>query len=61
MKPSTQILRDSMSVSFAPVLPMCGAVMSTIWPAYDGSVRVSWYPVIPVENTISPSERPVAP
>ena len=32
-KPATQILVDSMSTSFTPVLPMCGAVMSTICPA----------------------------
>ena len=40
-KPATQILCDSLSTSFTPVLPMCGAVMSTIWPAYEGSVMVS--------------------
>ncbi len=31
--PATQMRRDSMSSSFMPVLPMCGAVWSTIWPA----------------------------
>jgi hypothetical protein len=40
--PATQMRADSMSSSFMPVLPMCGAVIMTIWPAYDGSVRVSW-------------------
>src|SRR5947209_4274351 len=29
--------------------------MQTIWPAYEGSVRTSWYPVIAVLNTTSPS------
>ena len=28
--------RDSASSAFIPVLPMCGAVCSTICPAYDG-------------------------
>jgi hypothetical protein len=40
--PLTQIRRDSGSSSFIPVLPMCGAVIATIWRAYDGSVSVSW-------------------
>lgn len=40
--PATQMRRDSGSSSFTPVLPMCGAVCTTIWPAYDGSVSVSW-------------------
>src|SRR5690348_2744563 len=29
--------------------------MHTIWPAYEGSVRTSWYPVIAVLKTTSPS------
>lgn len=33
---------DSSSSSFQPVLPICGAVATTIWRSYDGSVRVSW-------------------
>ncbi len=40
--PLTQIRRDSGSSSLTPVLPMCGAVMATIWRQYDGSVSVSW-------------------
>jgi hypothetical protein len=32
-KPSTQIRFDSSSSSLTPVLPMCGAVITTIWPA----------------------------
>ena len=40
--PLTQIRRDSGSSSLIPVLPMCGAVMATIWRQYDGSVSVSW-------------------
>src|SRR5882724_10908088 len=28
--------------------------MQTIWPAYEGSVRTSWYPVMEVLKTISP-------
>ncbi len=61
MYPATQMRRDSGSSSFMPVLPMCGAVCSTIWPAYEGSVSVSWYPVMPVENTTSPIVVPWAP
>src|ERR1700730_2980682 len=33
--------------------------MHTIWPAYDGSVRTSWYPVMAVLKTTSPS--PIVP
>src|SRR5580704_16879231 len=40
---------------------MCGAVMATIWRQYDGSVSVSWYPVMPVLKTISPNVSPSAP
>ncbi len=40
-KPLTQIRRDSLSSSLMPVLPMCGAVIATIWRQYDGSVSVS--------------------
>ncbi len=40
--PLTQIRRDSGSSSLIPVLPMCGAVMATIWRQYEGSVSVSW-------------------
>jgi len=29
--------------------------MVTIWPKYEGSVRISWYPVIEVLNTHSPA------
>ncbi len=40
--PATQIRDDSSSSSFHPVLPMCGAVITTTWRWYDGSVSVSW-------------------
>ncbi len=40
--PLTQIRADSASSSFIPVLPTCGAVITTTWRWYDGSVRVSW-------------------
>ncbi len=40
--PETQILFDSGSSSFTPVLPTCGAVITTTWRWYEGSVRVSW-------------------
>src|ERR1700688_439673 len=35
--------------------------MHSIWPAYDGSVRTSWYPVIAVLKTTSPSPTTSAP
>src|SRR5579859_989772 len=35
--------------------------MQTIWPAYEGSVRTSWYPVIAVLKTTSPSPMTSAP
>src|SRR5581483_9145811 len=35
--------------------------MHTIWPAYEGSVRTSWYPVMAVLNTTSPSPTTSAP
>src|ERR1019366_4144703 len=28
--------------------------MTTIWPAYEGSVQISWYPVMQVLKTTSP-------
>ncbi len=59
--PATQIRPDSTSSSFMPVLPMCGAVITTICRWYDGSVSVSWYPVMPVLKTISPVVAPRAP
>ena len=40
--PLTQIRRDSGSSSFMPVLPTCGAVITTTCRWYDGSVSVSW-------------------
>ncbi len=40
--PATQIRLDSGSSSLTPVLPMWGAVMTTTWRWYDGSVSVSW-------------------
>jgi hypothetical protein len=40
--PATQMRRDSGSSSLTPVLPMCGAVITTTWRWYDGSVSVSW-------------------
>src|SRR3989338_3702856 len=36
---------------------MSGLVHTSIWPANDGSVRLSTYPVIPVEKTTSPEAR----
>ncbi len=59
--PLTQIRRDSGSSSLMPVLPTCGLVITTTCRWYDGSVSVSWYPVIPVENTASPNVSPGAP
>ena len=59
--PDGQIRRDSLSSSLTPVLPMCGAVITTICRWYDGSVRVSWYPVMPVVKTTSPVVLPSAP
>lgn len=38
-----------------PVLPMCGYVNTTNCPLYDGSVMISWYPVIDVLKTTSPT------
>src|SRR5438270_7084680 len=35
--------------------------MQIIWPAYEGSVRTSWYPVIAVLKTTSPSPMKSAP
>src|ERR1700704_1101949 len=35
--------------------------MQSTWPAYDGSVRTSWYPVIAVLKTTSPSPTTSAP
>ena len=32
----------SRSSWLVPVLPICGAVITTICPAYDGSVTISW-------------------
>ena len=40
---------------------MCGAVIVTICLAYDGSVKISWYPVIPVLKQTSPNVFPIAP
>ncbi|CAM5488485.1 hypothetical protein STANM309S_02660 [Streptomyces tanashiensis] len=40
--PETQMRPDSGSSSLTPVLPTCGAVMTTTCRWYDGSVRVSW-------------------
>src|ERR1022692_3353780 len=40
---------------------MSGYGRRTIWPAYLGSERISWYPVIPVLNTTSPAVSPEAP
>jgi hypothetical protein len=59
--PATQMRRDSPSSSLTPVLPMCGAVWTTICRWYDGSVSVSWYPVMPVAKTASPTVVPTAP
>src|SRR5262245_45483551 len=59
--PAANTLADSMSSALVPVLPTCGCVSVTIWRQYDGSVRISWYPVIAVLKTISPEARPGAP
>ena len=40
--PLTQIFEDSSSSSFQPVLPTCGAVITTTCRWYEGSVNVSW-------------------
>src|SRR5688572_325958 len=40
---------------------MSGYVIVTICPLYEGSVRISWYPVIDVWKTTSPSDVPDAP
>ena len=40
--PATQIREDSGSSSLRPVLPTWGAVITTTWRWYDGSVSVSW-------------------
>src|SRR6185295_5077220 len=37
---------------------MCGCVITTIWPRYEGSVSTSWYPVIEVLKTTSPKRVP---
>src|SRR5262249_37958238 len=51
----------SMSSSLVPTLPTCGKVNVMICPAYDGSVRISSYPVIAVLKQTSPTACPVAP
>ena len=33
---------------------MCGFVMATIWPKYEGSVSTSWYPQSEVLKQTSP-------
>ena len=55
------MLTLSMSSSLVPTLPICGKVKVMIWPAYDGSVRISSYPVIAVLKQTSPVAEPVAP
>jgi hypothetical protein len=40
--PATQIRLDSSSSPLTPVLPMWGAVCTTTWRWYEGSVSVSW-------------------
>jgi len=40
---------------------MSGYVMVTICPLYDGSVRISWYPISDVLKQTSPSCVPSAP
>src|SRR5262249_60406036 len=51
----------SMSSSLVPTLPTCGKVNVMICPAYDGSVRISSYPVMAVLKQTSPTACPVAP
>src|SRR5215470_2748569 len=51
----------SISSSLVPTLPTCGKVNVMICPAYDGSVRISSYPVIAVLKQTSPTACPVAP
>ncbi len=41
-KPAAQARVLSSSSGLTPVLPMCGAVMTTICRQYDGSVSTSW-------------------
>jgi hypothetical protein len=36
-------------------------VSVTIWRQYDGSVRISWYPVMAVLKTTSPTAQARAP
>ena len=40
-RPEAAIVVASRSVGLVPTLPMCGKVKVMIWPAKDGSVRVS--------------------
>ena len=59
--PLAKTPRLSSSSGLTPVFPTCGWVRATIWRQYDGSVRISWYPVIAVLNTTSPVAMPSAP
>src|ERR1700690_486362 len=51
----------SASSSLTPVLPICDAVIVTICPKYEGSVRISWYPVMEGLKTHSPAIEASAP
>src|SRR5229473_5085855 len=51
----------SISSRLAPTLPIWGNVKVMICPAYDGSVKISWYPVIAVLKQTSPTACPAAP
>jgi len=59
--PLTNAERDSMSSQLMPVFPISGGVIVTNWPLYEGSDRISSYPVIPVLKTTSPSASTAAP
>ena len=40
---------------------MSGYVSTTIWPLYEASEAISWYPVIAVLNTTSPDAGDASP
>ena len=41
-RPAHTTLRASTSSRLTPTFPICGAVITTICPAYDGSLTISW-------------------
>ena len=40
--PAMESVLPSSSELFEPIFPICGKVKVIIWPAYDGSVIISW-------------------